>query len=465
MPKSKIVFICSNCGYESLKWSGRCPECGRWNSFEETQIAPEDKTAIDRHSRMEPMPLSRVEETRQVRIRTGIGELDRVLGGGIFPASVVLIAGDPGIGKSTLLLQMAGQLVRKATSVLYVSGEESLQQIKNRAARLGVEKLALPLLPETELENILHQIEKIQPEVVIIDSIQSIFSRNVSGAPGNVGQLRECTSRLFRAAKENNWTLFLVGHITKEGNIAGPKLLEHTVDVVIYFEGDNLYQFRILRALKNRFGATHELGLFLMEKDGLKEVENPSLLFLSSRGSGQTGSSVVCSFEGSRPILAEVQALVSRSSYGVPQRTVSGFDHRRLSLLLAILEKHCGLNFGYSDVFVKIAGGLRIDDPGIDLGIALAVYSSLTETDLPENSLYIGEIGLNGEVRPVNQLERRIQEGIKLGFRKIFIPAGDRKKIHLQIPGGFYIHSLKHISELVHSPSGGSGRSEVSRNE
>lgn len=464
MPRSKIVFICSNCGYESLKWSGKCPECGRWNSFEETELTPEDKPSAERRSRMEPMPLSGVEEVREVRISSGIGELDRVLGGGIFPASVVLIAGDPGIGKSTLLLQMAGQLVRNGTSVLYVSGEESLQQIKNRAARLGMEKLALPLLPETELENILHQIEKNQPEVVIIDSVQSIFSRNISGAPGNVGQLRECTSRLFRAAKENNRTLFLVGHITKEGNIAGPKLLEHTVDVVIYFEGDNLYQFRILRALKNRFGATHELGLFLMEKNGLREVENPSRLFLTSRGNGQTGSSVVCSFEGSRPILAEVQALVSRSNYGVPQRTVSGFDHRRLSLLLAILEKHCGLNFGYSDVFVKIAGGLRIDDPGIDLGIAMAVYSSLTETRLPEDSLYIGEIGLSGEVRPVNQLERRIQEGIKLGLRHIFIPAGNGEKIHFQLPPGVSVHSIKHISEQVVLKPGNSAKSEVARN-
>ena len=465
MPKSKLLFICNNCGYESLKWSGKCPECGRWNSFEETEVAPEEKTDSGRHSRLEPLPLSQVEESGQARISTGMAELNRVLGGGIFPASVVLIAGDPGIGKSTLLLQMATQLVQNKIAVLYVSGEESLQQIKNRATRLGVEKLELPLLPETELENILYQVEKLRPEVVIIDSIQSIFSRNLSGAPGNVGQLRECSSRLFRAAKENNWTLFLVGHITKEGNIAGPKLLEHTVDVVIYFEGDNLYQFRILRALKNRFGATHELGLFLMEKEGLKEVENPSRLFLSARGNGQTGSSVVCSFEGSRPILAEVQALVSRSNYGVPQRTVSGFDHRRLALLLAILEKHCGLNFGYSDVFVKIAGGLRIDDPGIDLGIALAVYSSLTETSLPENSLYIGEIGLNGEVRTVNQLERRIQEGIKLGFRKIYIPSADKKKIHLQIPPGFHIHSLKHISQFVHSPAGNTGKKEIPPHE
>jgi DNA repair protein RadA/Sms len=449
MPKTKKVYICSNCGYESLKWAGKCPECGRWNSFEETEISASPKGKGRHENSAAPHLLSEIGEDAQERLNSGIGELDRVLGGGIFPASVVLIAGDPGIGKSTLLLQLSAALTKNNVSVLYVSGEESLQQVRNRAQRLGFGQVPLLLLAETELENILYQIEATKPELVVIDSIQSIFSREIGGAPGNVGQVRECASRLFRAAKESNRCLFLVGHITKDGGIAGPKLLEHTVDVVIYFEGDNLYQYRILRALKNRFGAANEMGLFQMEREGLKEVNNPSVLFLSDDRQSKTGSSVVCSFGGSRPILAEVQALVSRSNYGVPQRTVSGFDHRRLALLLAILEKHCGLTFGYLDVFIKIAGGLRIDDPGIDLGIAAAVYSSTRDEALPESSIFIGEIGLNGEIRPVTQLERRIGEAAKLGFKNIYIPQAGGLKISVQTPAGFRLREMKHISEIV----------------
>lgn len=450
MAKSKKVYVCNQCGFEFPKWAGKCPHCGRWNSFEEADAAAGQRKSGRSESQSTVSLLSEIDESHEVRIPTGIGELDRVLGGGMVPASVVLIAGDPGIGKSTLLLQMAGSLIRNNNTILYVSGEESLKQIRNRAQRLGVRDLPIPLMAETELESIMYQIEKGHPGVVVIDSIQSVFSGEVVGAPGNVSQVRECASRLFRAAKEKDWTLFLVGHITKEGAIAGPKILEHTVDVVIYFEGDSLYQYRMLRSLKNRFGAIHEIGLFLMEKNGLKGVDNPSRLFLSGNRSSQIGNGVVCSFEGSRPILAEIQALVVRSNYGMPQRTVSGFDHRRLSLLLAILEKHCGLNFGYSDVFVKIAGGLRIDDPGIDLGIALAVYSSLSEKKLPAHSVYIGEIGLNGDIRPVSQLRRRIQEAVKLGIVNIFIPPVEEQEILLQLPAKVKPVQSQKISQLIH---------------
>jgi len=448
MSKSKKIFVCNNCGYQNLKWVGKCPDCGHWNSFEEVE-APSSLKKPERHfSIEEPFLLTEISSGEGKRIKTGIIELDRVLGGGIIPASTILIAGDPGIGKSTLLLQMADSLVRQKISILYVSGEESLCQIRDRADRLGCGNLTLPVLAETELENILHQIQKFQPAVVIIDSIQAIFSVDVAGAPGNIAQIRECTSQLFRLAKKEGWTLFLVGHITKEGGIAGPKLLEHMVDVVIYFEGDNLYQYRILRSLKNRYGAVNEIGLFLMESNGLKEVRNPSHLFISNRQDNPIGSGVVCCFEGTRPILAEVQSLVSRSNYGVPQRTVSGFDHRRLALILAILEKHCGLNFGLSDVFVKIAGGLRVDDPGIDLGIAAALYSSMRGMVLPPLSIYIGELGLNGEIRPVFRLEHRIQEAIKLGFKNIFIPKTKDGQLKIKLPPGFQLHEVQHISEI-----------------
>lgn len=456
MSKPKTIFRCQTCGHETVKWSGRCPACGAWNTLAETRIEKQDKPAELRTSSVEISLLSEIAQSGEARRSTGIDELDRVLGGGVMPASVVLISGDPGIGKSTLLLQMAASLVRQNISCLYVSGEESLKQIKTRADRLAVGNIALPLLAETELENVLYQVQKNKPEIVIVDSIQSIYSSNISGAPGQMGQMRECTARLFRAAKEEGWSLFLVGHITKEGSIAGPKLLEHTVDVVIYFEGDTFYQYRILRSLKNRFGATHEIGLFLMEQQGLKEVENPSSLFLSDSAAPQIGSSVVCSFEGSRPILAEVQSLVSRANYGVPQRTVSGFDQKRLALLLAILEKHCRLDFGTSDVFVKIAGGLRIDDPGIDLGIAMAIFSSRTNRVLPAKSVYIGEIGLNGDLRPVSQAERRVQEAVKLGFRRIYLPAVTGQNISRKITANCQVIPVKHISSFMETISTGS---------
>ncbi len=433
MPKSKTIFVCRECGNESAKWAGKCPECGKWNSFEETEVNQSPSRRNVPLSHKSPRLLTADLGKKEARLITGIGELDRVLGGGIFEASVNLIAGDPGIGKSTLLLQMAGSLLKKGVSVMYVSAEESFWQIQSRGQRTRLQNLAVPVLIETELENILLQIEKSHPAVVIIDSIQAIYSPHINGAPGNLGQVRECSSQLFRAAKENGWALFLVGHITKEGSIAGPKILEHMVDVVIYFEGDSLYQYRILRSFKNRFGSTHEIGLFVMDREGLKPVDNPSQLFISPDTGNRIGSSIVCSFEGTRPILAEIQSLVARSNYGVPQRTVSGFDQKKLALLLAILEKYCRLNFSFHDVFIKIAGGLRIDDPGIDLGIAAAIHSSYVNQPLADRCVYIGEIGLNGEVRGVTQLERRLEEAVKLGYHTIYLPKGEQPPVSSSI--------------------------------
>ncbi len=455
MAKRKTIFICSECGFESPKWIGKCPDCGSWNSFQEMTPTPDTPTAAETFSTVEPVVLRDIEIKPLERLRTGIGEFDRILGGGIVPASVTLIAGDPGIGKSTLLLQVAGKLVEQGVAVLYVSGEESLEQVHLRAERLGLARLPLPVLAETELENILRRAEELNPAVVIVDSIQSIFSNRMTGTAGNVSQIRECSARLFRFAKEKNRAIFLIGHITKDGSIAGPKLLEHAVDTVIYFEGDQLYRYRLLRSLKNRFGSANEVGLFVMDRQGLQEVDNPSLLFLSHFNDRQPGTSVVSSFEGSRPLLAEVQALVSRSSYGVPQRTVSGFDHRRLSLLLAILEKHCNLNFSYSDVFVKIVGGVRLNDPGIDLGLALAVYSSLIDQPLKPRSLFIGEIGLSGEIRPVSQMQARIQEAVKLGFRHIYLPHFGKEEKNIQLPRGIKLIFKDHITGLIRYGSRG----------
>lgn len=439
MAKTKTVYICQNCGYQSSKWIGKCSDCGAWNTFVEEQIAPKAQKKAAAPTRSSPIPLSQIPgEDSLKRISTGSEEFDRVLGGGIFPASVILLAGEPGIGKSTLMLQILLQLQEKGSSALYISGEESLQQIKNRATRLRKSAGNLLVLAETDVNAIEYHIEQIQPGVVVIDSIQAIYNPDFSGAPGNVGQVRECAARLFQRAKENQFTLFLIGHVTKEGSVAGPKILEHLVDVVIYFEG-NTQQHRIIRAVKNRFGASNELGVFEMFNDGLREVKNVSGLFINPHQKPVTGSSIVCTYEGSRPLLVEVQALVNRSGYGTPQRTVSGFDYRRLALILAILERYCSLNFGIHDVFVKVAGGLRLDDPAIDLGVAAALYSSRQDQPLDTDAVYIGELGLGGEVRPVSFIEPRLREAQKMGFKQAYLSArnlpdpGNLKKLSLLV--------------------------------
>lgn len=436
MAKSKTVYRCQECGYQTAKWMGKCSDCGQFNTFVEEVIESATAKRQAYRPKSSPVKLADVTEDVQERISTGSKEFDRVLGGGIFPASVTLLAGEPGIGKSTLMLQIMLQLQHKGSKCLYVSGEESLQQIKNRASRLRSSADKLLVLSETDVEAIEYHIEKVQPDMVVIDSVQAIYNSELSGAPGNVGQVRECAARLFRLAKSQLFTLFVIGHVNKEGAVAGPKILEHLVDVVVYFESNNL-QHRIIRAIKNRFGAANELGVFEMHHQGLREIVDLSALFLNPDQRPTTGSSIVCSYEGSRPLMIEVQALVNRSNYGTPQRTVSGFDQRRLSLILAILEKYCNLHFGIHDVFVKVAGGLKLNDPGIDLGVAAALYSSRLEQSLDGDAVYIGELGLGGEVRPVSFAEQRLREAEKLGFKQAYLPipnmpdAAQKKKIKM----------------------------------
>ncbi len=420
--KETTVFYCQECGYESTKWLGKCPGCGSWNTFVQEKIIRGNTGNGKVKNTVQPQPLKTIQGGVQLqRLVSGITELDRVLGGGIVPASVVLLAGEPGIGKSTLLLQMAMALQEKSISVLYVSGEEAPEQIAARAHRLGGGTSELTVLADTLLENILIQIESIKPQVVIVDSVQAIFSEAVQGAPGNVSQVREVASQLFRMAKEHHIALFLVGHVTKEGMVAGPKLLEHLVDVVIYFEQTAL-QHRIIRAVKNRFGAAGEIGVFEMTSTGLREIQELSRLFLQGSHSRMPGSAIACIYEGSRSMLVEVQALVSRSNYGTPQRTITGLDYRRLALLLAVLEKFVGVDFGIYDVFVKVAGGMRVDDPALDLAAAAAIYSSRQGILLGENTVWIGELGLGGEIRPVPFIENRLKEISKMGFGKVILP-------------------------------------------
>ena len=426
MAKSRTIFVCDACGYQSPKWSGRCPQCDAWNTLEEMRQTP----SRGRHSGTDapqhpPVPLTAIPaDDDQTRIPSGIGELDRVLGGGLFPGSVILLAGQPGIGKSTLTLQLLLKLRSAGRTALYVSGEESLQQLRHRAGRLFLPLNDLLMLAETNLADIEAHIGQIGPSVVAVDSIQAVYHPDLGGAPGNVGQVRECAARLFQLAKTTGFTLVLVGHVTKDGAVAGPKILEHLVDVVVTFEA-NSQEHRLIRAVKNRFGAANELGVFEMRSDGLREVSHPAELFLSRRQEAAVGNCVVCSYEGSRPLLIEVQALVSKASYGTPQRTVTGFSHRRLSLILAVLERYCGMNFGYHDVFVKLAGGLEVDDPGIDLGVAAALHSSLLDDAVPQDAIYLGELGLGGEVRPVSFADRRVAEAAKLGFSQVFLAAAN----------------------------------------
>jgi len=445
--KEKQIYVCQNCGYSTSKWLGKCPDCGEWNTFAEELIASKKNKQLGTSSN-QPIHLSEIKSIGQhERIFTGIGEFDRVLGSGIFPASVILIAGDPGIGKSTLMLQVSLKLVSTNKSILYVSAEESLQQIKMRSERLDQVKSNLSILASTNLEEILYQLEKTKPDVVVVDSIQSIYHPELSGAPGNVGQVRECAAKLFQFAKENNCSLFLVGHVTKEGAVAGPKVLEHLVDVVIYFEGSD-QQHRIIRSLKNRFGASNEIGVFEMFSDGLREVSETSQLFLTHYREPVVGSSISCSCEGSRPLLVEVQALVGRSNYGTPQRTVSGFDYRRLSLILAVLEKFSRQNFGTHDVFVKIAGGLRIDDPAIDLAVAAALFSSRNNIPVDNHSIYIGELGLGGDIRPVSFPSQRLQEAKKRGFKNVYLSSRGSKEITKSGKDPLQIYPLDSIHKL-----------------
>lgn len=422
MAKKKTMYVCQRCGADFARWSGKCDACGEWNSLVEEVVRAESngrgaRTAL---GDAKVYPITRVDAREDDRLSTGLGELDRVLGGGIVPGSMILLGGDPGIGKSTLMMQLG----RAEMRILYVSGEESLKQIKLRAERLAVSDEEFLVLAETNLESILRAIDQRTPALVIIDSIQTVFRPELESAPGSIAQVRESTAVLLHYAKSENIPMVIIGHVTKDGVIAGPRILEHMVDTVLQFEGDHHHSYRIVRGLKNRFGSTNEIGIFEMRADGLREVNNPSEVFLSDRSRGISGSCVTCSLEGTRALLLEVQALVTPSNYGMPQRTVSGLDARRVSLLLAVLEKRFGLRVGQYDVFVNIAGGVRIDEPAVDLAVCAAIVSSARDQAVDHGTAVVGEVGLGGEVRPVGQLEKRVTEAEKLGFRRIVVPRG-----------------------------------------
>jgi len=427
--KVQTRYVCQSCAYESARWVGKCPNCGEWNSFVE-EILPGRRSKVRTSAAGKtagPVPIGAVEIAPDPRTPVGIPEFDRVLGGGIVPGSVVLIGGDPGIGKSTLMMQMASSL-RCVT--LYITGEESVGQIKLRAERLAVKPPeSLLLLAETNLDVIQAVIARQPPDLLIVDSIQTMFRPDLESAPGTVSQVREATAMFMRMAKTGGTPVFLVGHVTKEGVIAGPKVVEHMVDTVLQFEGERHHAFRILRAMKNRFGSTNEIGVFEMNDGGLREVSNPSEVFLAERKSGASGSAVVASVEGTRPLLVEVQALVAPTSYGVPQRNSTGFDARRLQMLLAVLEKRVGLRLGQYDVFVNVAGGVRIDEPAVDLGMALAIVSSLRDVPVDATAVAIGEVGLGGEIRSVSQAEKRVGEAGKLGFTRCVLPRSNARKL------------------------------------
>lgn len=428
----KTVFFCQECGYESPKWMGQCPGCKKWNTFVEETVSPsQGKSSVKGMGGVkaaEPVTLSQVQINEEERLHTGSKELDRVLGGGIVGGSMTLVGGDPGIGKSTLLLQVCRNLADQV-QVLYISGEESLKQIKLRAQRIGAFSDRMLLLCETNLDTIRQVIERKKPDVVVIDSIQTMYNEEVASAPGSVSQVRESTGVLLQIAKGMGVSIFIVGHVTKDGNVAGPRVLEHMVDTVLYFEGDRHASYRILRGVKNRFGSTNEIGVFEMREEGLVEVENPSEFMLDGRPEGASGSVVACSMEGTRPILIEIQALVCSSSFGIPRRTAAGTDFNRVNLLMAVLEKRLGMNLSSSDAYVNIAGGIRMNEPAIDLGILLAIVSSYKDIVIDDKVLVFGEVGLSGEVRAVSMAEQRVQEAKKLGFTTIILPAVCMKSV------------------------------------
>ena len=444
----KSIFFCQNCGHEESKWLGQCPVCRQWNTFVEEKVTTAKAGGqMKSLKEAEVVALSSVRTDIEERVRTGIGELDRVLGGGIVPGSLVLVGGDPGIGKSTLLLQVCQRLTEREQKLLYISGEESLKQIKLRADRMGTFTDNLLLLCETNIETIRGVIEREAPSLVVIDSIQTMYSEEVASAPGSVSQVREATNIFMQIAKGMGISIFIVGHVTKEGTVAGPRVLEHMVDTVLYFEGDRHASYRILRGVKNRFGSTNEIGVFEMRQDGLREVENPSEFMLNGRPESASGSVVACSMEGTRPILLEIQALVCWSNFGMPRRTAAGTDYNRVNLLMAVLEKRLGLPLSNYDAYVNIAGGIRINEPAVDLGIVLALVSSYKNRPVPEDVLVFGEVGLSGEVRAVNMPEQRVSEAKKLGFQTCILPAvslGAVKNIQ-----GIKLLGVKSINEAI----------------
>ena len=423
MKKPKTQFFCQNCGHQSSKWLGKCPSCQQWHQFVEEEIRS-GETALRPGLQLSemPQPIDAIAADEKDRVTTGIAELDRVLGGGIVGGSAVLVGGDPGIGKSTLLLQMLQRLAERGAKVLYISGEESAKQIKLRGRRIGAASPNLLILVEIDLESMARHIESIRPQAVVVDSIQTVYSAALSSAPGSVGQVREASERLILLSKKTGIPVFLVGHVTKDGSIAGPKVLEHMVDTVLYFEGDSGHAYRIIRGIKNRFGPTNEIGVFEMRDDGLQEVSNPSAFFLSERPKGSAGSVVVPSMEGTRPILVEIQSLASPTSFGMPRRTAIGVDHNRVSLLVAVLDKICGLHLSNHDIFINVAGGVRVDEPAIDLGIVSSMASSFLDRPVDAKTVVFGEVGLTGEVRGISQMDIRVREAARMGFTRCILP-------------------------------------------
>ncbi len=424
---AKTVFVCSNCGYESTKWLGKCPGCNEWNSFYEEKLSAKDtKTKAVDKKMVAPKALNDVVGKDSVRTHTGIGELDRVLGGGIVGGSLILVGGEPGIGKSTLILQLCDKMQGEG-KVLYVSGEESAEQVKIRADRLGINNENILFLAETDIEIIENYILEIKPKLVIIDSIQTMYSDEISSAAGTVSQVREITARIMRICKANNITTIIIGHVTKEGNIAGPRVLEHMVDTVLYIEGERYFSYRILRSVKNRFGSTNEIGMFEMQNEGMVEITNPSSVLISERDDNPSGSVIVASMEGTRPLLIELQALTTPTVFGLPRRTANGIDYNRLTLLVAVLEKRAGLQLGSQDIYLNVVSGIHISEPAVDLGMIIAVASSFKNIAIEKNTVIIGEVGLTGEVRAVNLIDKRLKEAEKLGFKTCIIPESNKK--------------------------------------
>ncbi len=446
MAKKTTAFFCSECGYESAKWLGQCPGCREWNTFVEEPVTKTGR-AVRITNTKKPSLLKDISTKEEARMTTGFGELDRVLGGGIVRGSLTLIGGDPGIGKSTILLQVCKNLSDQGRRVLYISGEESLKQIKIRADRIGQFNDNIRLFCETDLELIEQTLRDEKPDVAVIDSIQTIYNSDVSSAPGSVSQVRESTNILMQTAKTENISIFVVGHVTKEGVVAGPRVLEHMVDTVLYFEGDRHASYRILRGVKNRFGSTNEIGVFEMCQNGLQEVKNPSEYMLNGRPENASGSVVACTIEGTRPILAEIQALVCRTNFGMPRRTAAGTDYNRVNLLMAVLEKRLGFHMGEFDAYVNVAGGIKINEPALDLGIVMAIISSYRDLPIDEKTIVFGEVGLSGEVRAVNMAERRVAEAVKLGFTRCIMPAVSRKG--LTDRKGIDVIGVKNIQDLL----------------
>lgn len=449
MAKTKTVFYCTNCGNETPRWQGKCPACGAWNTIEERVEKPAPtgraKPSAVGFSRR-PQPIREVTSGGEIRFCTGMAELDRVLGGGAVAGSLVLVGGAPGIGKSTLLLQICNSLCTGRT-VLYVSGEESERQLKLRADRLGVVPESLYILSETRLSDIVEAAEELKPDILIVDSIQTLYNEENESSPGSVSQVKDCTMTMMQLSKSQGITVFVVGHINKDGNIAGPKVLEHMVDCVLYFEGDPNSSYRLLRAAKNRFGSTNEIGVFEMLDTGLKEVPNPSQMLLEGRPEGASGTCVACVMEGTRPILAEVQALVTKTSFNVPRRACDGFDFNRAVLLLAVMEKRAGMKLNLFDAYLNVIGGLRLDEPGADLPVVLAVASSYRDQAIPDDLVAIGEVGMTGEIRMVSHLNQRLIEASRIGFQKCIIPRGGSEK--LEIPEGMTVYRVRNIREAI----------------